>query len=137
MRGKSTAVNMHSTNDFPLQMEAHQTLPQPISLDCCREIDLALTNADNRPGSIAVSLILTDTTSPHHPSQELHLQPILSSESSHFSLVRAPVDETLRFPIPSGQLRRFNDITVVFQTARERSLGGAKVALKQFTPVPR
>ncbi|MGA7156251.1 MAG: hypothetical protein WBY53_05370 [Acidobacteriaceae bacterium] len=137
MRGKSTVVNMHSTNDWPLEMEAHQTLAQPIPLDCCRAIDLDLTNADNRPGLIAISLILTDATTPHHASQQLALQPILSSEPAHFSLVRSPVNETLHFHIPPGQLRRFNEITVVFHTAQERSFGGAKVAIKQFTLIPR
>lgn len=136
MHGKSTDVNMHSTNDFPLQMEAHQTLAKPIQLDCCREIDVAITNADNRPGLIAMNLILTDTTSPTHPSQELTSQPIVSSESAHFSLVRPPVQETLRFHIPLGQLLRFNDITIIFNTSQERTLGGAKVAIKQFTLVP-
>lgn len=137
MHGKSTAVNMHSTNDFPLQMEAHQTLATPINLDCCRAIDLDLTNADNRPGTIDVRLILADSRSPGHPSLALSAQPILSSQAAHFSLVRAPINETLHFQIPPSRLHRFNEITVVFLTSRERNLGGAKVALKQFTLIPR
>ena len=35
---------------MPLRMEAHQNLGLPIDLDCCREIDMKVTNADNQAG---------------------------------------------------------------------------------------
>jgi hypothetical protein len=137
MHGKPTNVNMHSTNDDPLQMEAHQHLANSIAIDCCKQIDLALTNADNSPGLIAVEVLLTDATVPTHPTQTLGQKTIVSSEPAHFALVRAPVNETLHFNIPSGKLRHFNEITVIFLPSRERALGGAKVSLQDFTLVPR
>ena len=139
MHGKPTSVNMHSTNDDPLQMEAHQHLANSIAIDCCKQIDLALTNADNSPGTIAVRIYLTDTASPtkSHPSLNLGEQVITSSLPAHSSLTRAPANETLHFSIPANGLHHFNEITVVFLPSRERSLAGAKVSLQNFTLIPR
>lgn len=137
MRGKPTSVNMHATNDSPLQMEAHQHLPNSIAIDCCKQIDLALTNADNLPGLIEVEVLLTDTSTPTHHTQDLGEHAIQSSQPAHFALVRAPVNETLHFAIPSGKLRRFNEITVIFLPSDERALGGSKVSLQNFTLIPR
>jgi hypothetical protein len=128
---------MHSTNDFPLQMQAHQHLSTSISLDCCQAIDLALTNADNLPGAIALKLYLTDASTPTHRTQDLGELVIPSSQSAHLSLTRAPVNDTLHFTIPSARLRQFNEITVVFIPAQERALGGPKVSLQHFTLIPR
>ena len=135
MRGKPTTVNMHSTNDYPLNMEAHQHLLTPIPTDCCKAINVALINADNIPGAITVQLLLTDAAT--HQTQILGQQTIASSLPSHFSLTRAPVNETLHFSISPGKLRHFNEITVAFVNARERALGGAKVSLLNFTLIPR
>jgi hypothetical protein len=137
MHGKPTTVNMHSTNDDPLQMEAHQRLGSAIAIDCCKAIDLALTNADNRPGLIQVEVLLTDTSDPVHHTQDLGQQTIASSQPTHFALVRGPVNETLHFNIPSSRLRHFNEITVIFLPSEERALGGAKVSIQNFTLIPR
>jgi hypothetical protein len=137
MRGKPTSMNMHATNDSPLQMEAHQHLTNSIATDCCKQIDLALTNADNSPGLIAVEVLLTDSSAPNHPTQTLGQQTITSSKPAHFALVRAPVNETLHFNIPPSKLRHFNEITVVFLPSNDRNLGGAKVSLQDFTLIPR
>jgi hypothetical protein len=136
MHGNPSVLNMHSTGMLPLAMEAHQNFGSFIPLDCCKEIDIAITNADNRPGKIAIGMALTDSDSPNKPSQYLGEQTIVSSEAAHFSLIRAPIQETLRFHIAPGKLRRFNEITVVFLPAKERALGGAKVDVRQFTLIP-
>jgi hypothetical protein len=128
---------MHSTNMYPVQMEAQQNLGSLIPLDCCREIDVTLTNADDRPGRIDIALLLADSSSSTPTSESLGTQPIVSSLAAHFSFVRAPVHETLHFQIPPGKLRRFNQITVVFIPSYERALGGSKVALQNFTVIPR
>jgi hypothetical protein len=137
MHGKPTSMNMHATNDAPLQMEAHQHLTNSIAIDCCKQIDLALTNADNIPGLIAVEVLLTDSSSPTHPTQDLGQQTIASSRPAYFALVRAPVNETLHFNIPPSKLRHFNEITVIFLPSNDRNLGGPKVSLQNFTLIPR
>lgn len=137
VHGIPTRVDIHSTDWHPLLMEAHQNLGSSINLDCCQEMDLTITNADNRPGRIAIGVMLTDSTSPDKPSQYLGEKSIVSSEAPHFSMNRSPIEETLRFQIPSGKIRRFDGITVVFLSAKERALGGAKVSIQQFTLIPR
>ena len=137
VRGEPTLVNIHSTDWKPLLMEAHQSLGSSINLDCCNEIDVTITNADNRPGRISVGMILANSTSPDKPSQYLGEKPIVSSEAPHFSMNRPPAEEKLRFQIAKGKLQAFDEITVVILPAKERSLGGAKVAIRHFTLIPR
>jgi hypothetical protein len=119
-------------------MEAHQILDKSIDLACCREIEVAITNADTRPGKISLGLILTDSTSPDKPSRNLGSRPIASSEPANIPLNREPTQEVLRFPIPrSSTTHRFNEITVVYVPAPERARGGAKVSIQSFTLTPR
>jgi hypothetical protein len=118
-------------------MEAHQNLGSSINLDCCREIDVTITNADNRPGRISIGMVLTDSSSPDKPSLYLEEKPMVSSEAPHFSMNRTSTEEKLRFQIVKGKLQAFDEITVVILPAKERSLGGVKVAIQQFTLIPR
>jgi hypothetical protein len=136
--GKSTEVNIHSTDRAPLLMEAHQNLGLPIDLHCCREIDLAIVNADVRPGQITLGLLLTDSTSPATPSLYLGEEPILSSQPLQIPLDRPAVKETLRFLIPpAGKLAHFDKITVIFLPDSRRAAAGAKVAVENFTLLPK
>jgi hypothetical protein len=136
--GKPTDVTIRSSDWAPLLMEAHQNLGSSIDLSCCSAIDVAITNADTRPGKIAIGLVLTDSNSPVKPSQSLAEQTIVSSEADLIPINRSPVKEVLRFPISRlGPLRRFNEITLVFLPAKERSRGGAKVSIQNFTLIPR
>jgi hypothetical protein len=136
--GEPTDVNIHSTDRLPLLMEAHQDLGSSIDLGCCSEIDIAITNADNRLGKIAVAVRLTDSSSIGKPSQELVKRAIVSSEAVQIPLNRPPVKEVLRFQISrSTTMHRFDEISVVFLPARERALGGAKVSVQSFTLIPR
>ena len=91
--GEPTKADVRSTNWMPLRMEAHQNLGLPIDLDCCREIDMKVTNADNRPGRIDVALVLTDTASPGRKQMMLGDAPVLSSLATRVAILnRAPGD---------------------------------------------
>ena len=137
VHGIPTAVNIHSSDWHPLLMEAHQKLATGIALSCCSELQVAIENADNRPGSIALGVILTDSASPGKPVVSLGATVVVSSEPSHVSLNRRPVNETLRFAIPAHpRIREFDEITVLFLPARERSLGGAQIAIQHFVLIP-
>jgi hypothetical protein len=136
--GRATYVNVHSTDSAPLLMKAYQNLGTSIDLACCSEIDVAISNADVRPGDIALTIHLTDSASVGKPSQDLTPRTIVSSTVAHIPLNRAPVDEVLRFPLShSASIHRFNEITIVFQQAKERSRGAPKVAIQSFTLIPR
>ena len=136
--GRATYVNVHSTDSAPLLMEAYQNLGTSIDLGCCSEIDVAITNADVRPGTIALGIRLADSTSFGEPSQDLGLRAIASSKAAQIPLSRPPVEEVLRFPISRPTtIQRFNAITIVFLSARERARGGAKVSIQSFTLIPK
>jgi hypothetical protein len=136
--GRAAYVNVHSTDSAPLLMEAYQNLGTAIDLGCCREIDVAITNADVRPGTIALGIRLADSGSIGEPSQDLGERAIASSKAAQIPLNRPPVEEVLRFPIPRPTtIHRFDEITIVFLSARERARGGAKVSIQSFTLIPR
>ena len=141
--GKSTEVNVRSSDFAPLLMEAYQNLGSSIDLSCCSEIDVTITNADIRPGKIALGILLTDSNSLGNPSRNLEPvnlgeRMIPSSEAAAISLNRPPVNEVLHFPIAtSATMRQFNEITIIFLPAQERSHAGAKVSIQSFTLVPR
>jgi hypothetical protein len=119
-------------------MEAYQNLGTSIDLGCCSEIDVAITNADVRPGTIALGLRLADSTSLGEPSQGLGYRTIVSSSTTPIPLTRPPVDEVLRFHIPRPTtIHRFDEITIEFLSARERTRAGAKVSIQTFTLIPR
>ena len=136
--GRATYVNVHSTDSAPLLMEAYQNLGTSIDLKCCSEIDVGITNADVRPGTIALGIRLADSSSIGEPSQDLGERTIVSSKAAQIPLNRPPVEEVLRFPIPRPTtIHRFNEITIVFLSARERARGGAKVSIQSFTLIPK
>ncbi|HEX4576182.1 MAG TPA: hypothetical protein VH117_02430 [Edaphobacter sp.] len=136
--GRATYVNVHSTNLAPLLMEAYQNLGTSIDLECCSEIDVAITNADVRPGSISLAIRLTDSDSNGKPSQNLAERTIVSSKAAQIPLNRPPVEEVLRFPISRPTtIHRFDEITVVFLSVKERARAGAKVSIQSFTLIPK
>lgn len=136
--GKSTEVNVHSSDIEPLMMEAHQALGSVVDLRCCAALDLKVLNADKRPGAIELGVVLSDSTAPGKPSLYLGELPLPSSEPLVIPHDRAPVEETLHFTIPKeAKYLGFNDITVVFHTAPFHARYGAKVAIQNFTLIPR
>ncbi|HWZ52973.1 MAG TPA: hypothetical protein VNW54_16070 [Granulicella sp.] len=136
--GKPTdaGINLRSTNEGALLMEAHQTLAKAIDPRCCREIDVTLANADTLSGRIILGMRLSDSTSPKQPPLLLGVQALPSSAVTPIPANRPPVQETLRFPIaPSASRRRFDKISIFF--LREHIKRGAKVEIQSFTLIPR
>jgi hypothetical protein len=128
VRGKSTDTNIHSIDRRPIVMEAHQFLGTAIDPSCCREIQVAITNADTSAGRISLGVSLVNSTLPN-PSlikgqaETLGVKAIQSSEPQDFSMKRSPVEEVLTFPIPpGGKFSQFDQIKVLFFPAPERSL---------------
>ncbi len=131
-------INPHSTDAYPLQMEAHQTLSEPIDLACCSEIDISLTNADTHPGGIGLLALVRNSAAAGKPMQLLGQQAIPSSQLDHIPADRAPVKEVLRFRIPpSRTLRQFDEISILFTLAPQRARIGAKVSIDSFELIPK
>jgi hypothetical protein len=138
VHGTPLAVSIHSTDFVPLLMEARQTLGAAIPLTCCREIQVTIENHDNVPGRIAIGVLLTDSTSIGKPTLYLDQQPVMSTEPDHFSVKSSPVQEVLRFSVPSHpRIDRFDEITVIFFPDTERAKAAAKIAIQEFELLPR
>jgi hypothetical protein len=136
--GNATDVTIRSSDWWPLLMQAHQNLGLPIDLNCCSEIDVAITNADTRPGVITLALRLTDSLSAAKSIQTLPDQTILSTVAAQIPINRPPVKEILRFPIPhAASMRQFNQIDVLYHPARDRARGAARVSIQSFTLIPK
>ena len=135
--GDPIKANVRSTDHRELTMEAHQTLPNPISGDCCHAMRIELLNGDDRPGLIRIELLLRDTSGKPDSSLLLGSIPIPSSQLQHVPLNRPPVPESLRFQMPAtARGRRFDEITVVIKPSSERALAGSKIAIQNFVLVP-
>lgn len=136
-RGNSLKTNVHSADNLPLTMEARQRLGNRVNGGCCSAMEIALTNADTRFGSIGVEMVLRDIGA-NGAAQERSLGtvPLKSSLGGHIALNRPAVAETLRFPMRGAAGMRFNEIDVRFHLAPQRNRAGAKVAIREFTLVP-
>ena len=90
--GTPFGAEIRSTNDLPLAMDAHQPLGASIPVARCREIEVEFENRDNRPGSIAMAVLLSDSSVPGKSDLYLGQQPIspaeTESKSIDFSLKR-------------------------------------------------
>jgi hypothetical protein len=135
--GDPIKANVRSTDHRELAMEAHQTLPNSISGDCCHAIRIELLNGDDRPGLIRIELLLRDTSGKPGTSVLLGSVPIPSSQLQHIPLNRPPVPESLRFQIPAvARGKRFDEITVIIKPSSDRALAGSKIAIQNFVLIP-
>jgi hypothetical protein len=99
---------------------------------------VAIENSDNAPGTIAIGVLLTDSTSLGKPTSYLGQQTVVSSEPRSFAVKSSPVSEVLHFPVPTHpKIEDFDEITIVFFPDSERPYTGAKIAIKQFDLIPR
>ncbi|HEY1218806.1 MAG TPA: hypothetical protein VGF03_07700 [Bryobacteraceae bacterium] len=130
-RGSPASLAFSTTDHAPLEMEAHDKLDQPIDLRCCRRIQVAIWNADQYPGTVALELILIDTVRPGRPSQSLGTRPVRSSPGS------LPVRETLEFAVPTApELRRFDEFEILFHRDRNRIDKSAHIEIERFVLIP-
>ena len=137
-QGDPVSESIYSTGWIPLAMQAHQTLPQPFDLRCCRTMVVKVKNGDNRPGRVDLGIVLADSSLPGKPSLYLGTSPLASTEADHFAFKAKPVEEELRFAIPDHPgLRKFDEITVFYFPDAERSTLGARIGVEQFELLPR
>jgi hypothetical protein len=136
--GTPLASNIRSNNTFPLVMDAHQNLGTPIQLALCGEIQVGIEGRDNSSGPMAMAVLLTDSALPAKPALYLGRQSILSSETGIPSVRSSQARETLRFFIPrTANIRRFDEITVMFFPEMGNFQTGPKIAIDQFRLIPR
>ncbi len=136
--GSPLKVNIASNDDIPLVMDAHQTLSSEIATARCREVAVDIENFENKEGSIALALLLSDGVSSPHQTLYLGQQPIVSTLHDHFWFKAAPVSETLSFAVPAkASLRQFNEITVLILPDSDHMLAAPRISVEQFQLFPR
>jgi hypothetical protein len=136
--GKATDVNVHSTDLRPVLMEARQELGTSIALDCCAGMDVAVVNADNRPGRIDMRVTLADLDEPNAPVLVLGQMPLITSEETQIAPQRPPAHEVLHFTIPPhAPIAHFSEIRIAFVPAPNHARAAPRVGIETFTLVPR
>ena len=133
--GSPAKLTFRSTDGAPLWMEARQDLGSQINLQCCGAVEVEVENADSRPETVAIELMLRSTTAPGEPSESLGMQQLL---------VRAPtpelpvIEQTLTFRVPNHlKIRGFDELTIRFRLKWWRGDQSAKIAISRFVLVPR
>ena len=134
--GSPDVLDIHSNDLRALSMEAYQNFGELISMNCCREIQIAIRNADRYP--VSLELILLDTNQSEVPSQSLGR--VLAKSTRPWKLYREDpiVSELLRFKVPAtSAISAFDEVKIVFEVDSERSYAGAKIAIDRFVLIPR
>ncbi|MEO6815365.1 MAG: hypothetical protein ABI177_01585 [Edaphobacter sp.] len=134
--GDPLKVNVRSTDSSPLLMEAHQYLPAPVDLSCCRELQIVFRN-DASLGASEVGIQLTDSHAKSKSTQSLGIKPIASDSSSQPPQNASPIEETVTFPIPkSATIKQFDQITVALLPRYPYRTAGRKVEIERFIMIP-
>jgi hypothetical protein len=129
VKGSPDKMAFHSADLNPLKMEAHQNLGRLIDLKACSRIDVTIRNADIIMGSLAMELIVVNTTEADHPWQWLGQEQITSKPGQQ---------ETLSFKVPSATaIQQFDELTIRFPSARYRATRSPRIAIDRFYLVPR
>lgn len=137
--GTPLGENIHARNALPLYMDAHQNLSAPVHLARCSEVQIEIQNRDHASGPLAVALLLTDSSAPRGtPAIYLGRQAVLSSEPGQQASGSSPAKETLRFSLPTrAAIRQFDEITVMFFPDLGTFRTAPRIAIDQFTLIPR
>ena len=137
VKGDAAKVSVRSTDRYPLLMEAHQKLDQPIDLGCCSAINMVVKNNDKHEGPIVLELWVRKRG---QPATALHYLGTVTVPSSERPLAMRGADapeESLRFPVPPAMDGiEFDEITVAMRGAPSRAEFGAQVGLRKFVLEP-
>ena len=137
VKGSSMKAKISSTDAYPLLMDAHQELGVPINLRCCSRIEIAVQNADRRPGAIYLELWLRDKSLPGMLGRYVGTAVIPSTEAQQVVVKGPPTDETLEFSLPPDLRKgKFDEITVGVRTDPARAREGAQIGIRQFVLYP-
>jgi hypothetical protein len=108
-----------------MSMEAYQKLARGIDTKCRRAIQIAISNTDPYPGTVALELIVIDSRSAGQPMLSLGTVPVTSQPRLDFGIpVRAP-------------LSQFDVIKVIYHRDRLRSERSARIPIEAFLLLPR
>ena len=133
LKGSPEKMGMHSSDAYPLLMEAHQDLSLPINVDCCSRIQVAVRNADRHPGTVSLELRLRNRNLPGKPSVFLGRAMVTSKLPDDAPDDAPPVEEILNFKVPqTAPIRQFNEMTISFRLDSRRAGASARIAIDRF-----
>ena len=137
-QGSPLMLSFRTTDHAAMSMEAYQKLDRAIDLRCCHAIQIAISNTDPYPGTVALELIVIDSHSAGQPMLSLGTVSITSrprSSSSAGSLV--PTQETLEYGIPAvAGLHQFDVIKVIYHRDPVRLERSARISIEGFLLSP-
>jgi hypothetical protein len=137
VHGSPADRKFFSTDRLPLNMEARQNLGSLFPLNCCGSIDLVVSNADTYDGTIALELLLRDTTADGKPTLSLGRVPLPAPERRSVGW-NGRITQPLSFPIPAtASIQKFDEIAVIYHLDRIRAYRAARVAVERFVLNPR
>jgi hypothetical protein len=126
-RGSASELSFHTTDGWPMEMEAHQILDPPVDIKCCSEVQLAIQDSDQYPSTVSMELVLIDREL-QGPPQSLGTVPVAPPP---------PAGQLLSFRIPPiTAVRKFDEIKVVYRRATLRADKSARIAIERFVLVP-
>jgi hypothetical protein len=132
-KGTPAALFFHTSDRWPLNMEAHQKLDQPLDLRCCRKVQVQVWNADIFPGTVSLELLTLDSAGVR--TLGLGIIPVQSVPDLRQQHVQA-VMETLEFAVPRDpEPPLCNELEVVFRRAAARADKSARIAIERFVLV--
>ena len=138
LHGDADSTSFKTTDFSPISMEARQNFGSLIELTCCSAVELVISNGDRRPGTVAVELILTNTTLPGQPHQSLGIAPVNSTLRWFPGDNRPAVTEVLTFRVPAqAAIQSFDEATIRFELRSPRERWSAKIAIEKFRLIPR
>jgi hypothetical protein len=135
VRGDPMRARIRSTNTVPIQMEAHQRLPEHTPMHRYGDIVVRMRDGDNLPGLVRISLLLGGEkgTGP----LLLGTQILESSRTRHGYQSRPAVEEELRFPVlAAARGRNWAEMVVRVEPERARAQAGAHIAVVDFRLEP-
>jgi hypothetical protein len=137
-KGSPERMGMHSSDPYPLLMEAHQDLSSLVDLNCCRRIQVVVRTADSHPGTVSLELQLRNRRLPAKSRVSLGRLMVTSKLPGDKGDDAEPVEETLDFEVPpSAAIRQFDEITIVFRLSPRRAGASARIAIDRFVFLPR
>jgi hypothetical protein len=130
--GSPLKLFYRTTDHGRMTMEAHQRLGRPIDLQCCRAIQVAISNADRYPGTVSLELILIAADTRRRPSVSLGTDKVTAWPQSG-----TPATEVLEYRIPpSSRIHSFSELKIVLHRDPVRTDKSARISIDRFILVP-
>ena len=136
--GSPEMLDIRSTDQRPLLMEARENLGSMIDLNCCSRIQIAIRNADHYPATVSLELVLINSAAPGKPFESLGTALVRSKHPWKWYDKSLPANETLNFALPARpSLHRFDEVRIVFRIAAARADTGPRIAIDRLVLIPR